>query len=132
LLKNYLSVQNLRKQRIQYNIDVPTAMLSLQIPRLLIQPIVENCIIHGIEKISGTGIISITGKIEGIRVYISVEDNGPGMNEAEIAALHDKINQPDFNSTGGYGLWNVQQRIKQIYGIYSGLIIEQSTSGGVK
>lgn len=132
LLKNYLSVQNLRKQRIQYNIDVPNTMLGLQIPRLLIQPIVENSIIHGIEKIAGIGIISITGKIEGIRVFISVEDNGPGMNEADIAALNEKINQPDFSSTGGYGLWNVQQRIKQIYGIYSGLIIEQSASGGVK
>lgn len=50
LLENYLEIQNLRKQRISYEMDIAEDLLGLQIPRLLIQPLVENSIIHGIEK----------------------------------------------------------------------------------
>lgn len=132
LLKNYLSVQNLRKQRIDFEIDVPSSLLSVNIPRLIIQPIVENSIIHGIEKIVGIGTIRITGYLEGNRLFIIVEDNGPGMSSIDIEQLMNKINQPTNESEKGYGLWNVQQRIKQLYGIYSGLSIEQSFSGGIK
>lgn len=131
LLDNYLSVQNLRKQRIVYQINMPESLLELQIPRLLIQPLVENSIVHGIEKISGQGLITITGKTEGTRLYISVEDNGAGMSEQDRIKLLEKIESPVFNETSGYGLWNVQQRLKHVFGVHSGLSLSTSEMGGV-
>lgn len=131
LLENYLSVQNLRKQRIKYQINMPESLLEVQIPRLLIQPLVENSIVHGIEKMSGIGLICITGKTEGTRLYISVEDNGAGMSEPDRKKLLEKIDSPIFNETSGYGLWNVQQRLKQLFGVHSGLSVDSSEMGGV-
>lgn len=131
LLVNYLSVQNLRKQRIEYHIDIPDSLLEVQIPRLLIQPIVENSIVHGIEKKSGIGHILITGRSDGTKLYISVEDNGAGMSELQIENLSAKINSPHFDEATGYGLWNVQQRLKQRFGVNSGLTIQSSDSGGI-
>ncbi|MHA6530423.1 sensor histidine kinase [Paenibacillus sp. BAC0078] len=131
LLENYLEIQNLRKQRIRYEMDIADDLLGLQIPRLLIQPLVENSIIHGIEKKIGQGFIRITASQTNEAVTVTVEDNGAGMTPEAIASLHARISE-STREDGGCGLWNIQQRLKSHYDDSSGLLIAPSPDGGLK
>ncbi|OKP97583.1 sensor histidine kinase [Paenibacillus sp. P46E] len=131
LLENYLEIQNLRKQRIRYEMDIADDVLGLQIPRLLIQPLVENSIIHGIEKKIGPGFIRITASQTHEAVTVTVEDNGAGMTPEAIASLYNTISE-STREDGGCGLWNIQQRLKSHYDDSSGLLIAPSPDGGLK
>ncbi|WP_219638213.1 sensor histidine kinase [Cohnella sp. CFH 77786] len=131
LLESYLSIQNLRKQRIDYRIEAPQTVLGVAIPRLLIQPLVENAIVHGIEKKAGAGYIGITGEINGDDLEITVEDSGAGMSDNDIAELLAKLNEPERGEVS-CGLWNVQQRLKHQFGPRSGLSIQPSELGGIR
>lgn len=133
LLDNYLSIQNLRKQRIEYTVDVPAILLDTEIPNLLIQPLVENSIVHGIERKNGLGRIHISGEPTDTGLILAVEDNGAGMDAASMEKLYAKLALPArAEGEGGYGLWNVHQRLKHHYGGASGLSITPSKLGGVR
>lgn len=135
LLENYLAIQNLRKQRIRYEMEIDDGLLGLQIPRLLIQPLVENSIIHGIEKKIGQCFIRISAVRTGDFAAVTVEDNGAGMTAEAIERLYARLNEPvreDDETPGGCGLWNVQQRLKHFFGESSGLVIAPSPSGGLQ
>ncbi|MFC4302323.1 sensor histidine kinase [Cohnella boryungensis] len=131
LVVNYLTIQNLRIQRFHCDIEIPDRMNELAIPRLLLQPIVENAIIHGIEKQAGFGLIRITGEQEGCLCKITVEDNGAGMNPEEIAALQKKLALP-MEDDMGCGMWNVNQRLIHLYKGRSGLRLSRSELGGMR
>ncbi|ASA23662.1 sensor histidine kinase [Paenibacillus donghaensis] len=131
LLENYLAIQNLRKQRLQYKIEIPDELMNEQIPRLLIQPLVENSIIHGIERKIGLGFIAITASRSDMELLISVEDNGAGMSPDQITGLWQQIHEPE-RADGGCGLWNVQQRLKHQFGEASTLLITASEQGGLQ
>lgn len=130
LLENYLEIQNLRKQRIRYEMDIADDLLGLYIPRLLIQPLVENSIIHGIEKKIGQGFIRITASQTHKAVTITVEDNGAGMTPEAIVSLNARMSE-STREDGGCGLWNIQQRLKSHYDDSSGLLITPSPDGGL-
>lgn len=135
LLENYLAIQNLRKQRIRYEMEIDDSLLGLQIPRLLIQPLVENSIIHGIEKKIGLCFIRIRAFHTGAGAAVTVEDDGAGMTDEAIGQLYAKLNEPvreDGDAPGGCGLWNVQQRLKHFFGEASGLEIVPSPAGGLQ
>jgi two-component system sensor histidine kinase YesM len=131
LVVNYLTIQNLRIQRFHCDIEIPDRMNELSIPRLLLQPIVENAIIHGVEKQAGFGLIRITGEQEGCLCKITVEDNGAGMNPEEIAALQKKLALP-MEDDMGCGMWNVNQRLIHLYKGRSGLRLSRSELGGMR
>ncbi|MCL6605159.1 MAG: histidine kinase [Paenibacillus sp.] len=131
LLENYLAIQNLRKQRIQYEILMPAEILEEPIPRLLIQPLVENSIIHGVEKKNGLGLIRIIGVRNPSAMIISVEDNGPHMDEGRIADMYAQLTATEREDRG-CGLWNVQQRLKLQFGELSNIHLSASELGGLK
>lgn len=131
IVDKYLSIQNMRMQRLNYQIDIPAAMMELQIPRLLLQPIVENAIVHGLEPSHDGGIIKITGHQDEYFNRIEIEDNGIGMKEEELAALEEKITQP-MREDVGCGTWNVHQRLLVQFGEGSGLRFSTSSYGGLK
>lgn len=131
LIGNYLAIQNLRIQRFHYEIEIPDAMTGLPIPRLMIQPIVENTIIHGIERSENYGIIRIAGEVleDGYRIVI--DDNGQGMAEADIRELGLRMTMP-LEQENGCGLWNVHQRLTYQYDQQAGLAFEPSPLGGLR
>lgn len=131
LVTNYLTIQNLRLERFHFEIEIPEAMRQSRIPRLTLQPLVENAVIHGIERSTRYGIITITGNTEGGVNRIVVEDNGPGMNGEEIEVLQRKLELP-MDDEMGCGLWNVHQRLFHRYKGNSGLTLSRSESGGLK
>ena len=116
VIGNYLEIQKLRLNRIDYVIEVSDEALKLEIPRLLLQPIVENAVVHGIEPKPGGGSISITGGIDdGGRAWIEVADNGVGMTEQSRLQMMQQLRQP-VTETTGYGVWNVHQRLALRFG----------------
>jgi len=130
-IRNYLEIHKLRKKRIDYVIDIQTDMNNLLIPRLLIQPLVENAVVHGVEVKAGAGLIRITGCMDGNMACIIVEDNGKGMSEEEIRSLKQRLMQP-MDEEMGCGLWNVQQRVTLRYGDEAKLRLDRSDLGGLK
>jgi two-component system, sensor histidine kinase YesM len=131
LVENYLSIQNMRMQRLEYDISVPESMLEEPVPRLLVQPIVENAIIHGIEFRLGGGKISITGEQDETSNRIIVQDNGAGMSEDELQQLRAKLLK-SMSEEIGCGVWNVHHRLIYQFGDKSGLTFEHVCGGGLR
>ncbi|MFC3746165.1 sensor histidine kinase [Paenibacillus sp. GCM10012306] len=131
LLVNYLDIQKLRNGRIEYHIDIPEPMLSQSVPRLMLQPIVENSVIHGVAKSYSSGEITITGERSNGFCKIYIDDDGPGLNPDQLEALNRKMQQP-LQEEMGCGLWNTNQRIIHLFGNHSGLIFGPSPLGGFR
>ncbi|WP_339310895.1 histidine kinase [Paenibacillus sp. FSL k6-2145] len=138
LLDHYLSIQQMRTNRLTYEIAVPQQLMQLHIPRLLIQPIVENAVIHGIEPMEGSGHVVVTGMavpehIEGrkyTRYSLFVDNDGVTLTAEEIAELEREINEP-MGEEIGTGTWNVHQRLVTRYGLSSGLHFGAIPYGGL-
>ncbi|WP_336764820.1 sensor histidine kinase [Paenibacillus sp. USHLN196] len=138
LLDHYLSIQQMRTNRLTYEIAVPQQLMLLHIPRLLIQPIVENAVIHGIEPMEGSGHVVVTGMavpehIEGrkyTRYSLFVDNDGVTLTAEEIAELEREINEP-MGEEIGTGTWNVHQRLVTRYGLSSGLHFGAIPYGGL-
>jgi len=125
LVRNYLEIHELRLQRVSYAIHMDEGILSCHVPRLILQPIVENAIVHGIESIRGQGTITITGRRIGSTIRISVDDSGPGLTAEQMDRLREQMKE-QMSEEMGYGMWNVNQRLKYWFGESAG--IEFTTS----
>ncbi|KRF05506.1 hypothetical protein ASG89_20475 [Paenibacillus sp. Soil766] len=126
LVNHYLNIYSLRLERIDYHIDIPAEMLDEPVMRLILQPVVENAIVHGIEPKLGRGTIMISGRRESDWNVLVVEDSGEGMTDLEIGEYVQTLEQPMDEHTG-CGLWNVNQRLIQRFGQDAGIVIESST-----
>lgn len=131
MVKNYLEIQSLRLERIHFTIDVPHDILDRTLPRLTLQPIIENAIIHGIEPRIEDGEISIHAIYKNDMYTITVEDSGLGMTDDQLDQLRSNLHKP-LDGNMGCGTWNVHQRLYFLYGEGAGLTYEHSTMGGVK
>ncbi|MEI7026497.1 histidine kinase [Paenibacillus sp. y28] len=131
LVTSYLDIQNLRIERFHYEIDIPSSMLNIEVPRLLIQPIVENAILHGVGSIEEYGIISIEGRETDSEFMIMIDDNGTGLSEEKKQKLRERITRP-MDGESSCGLWNVHQRLLFQYHKQAGLQFENSPLGGLR
>ncbi|WP_339187198.1 sensor histidine kinase [Paenibacillus sp. FSL R5-0490] len=131
MVKNYLEIQSLRLERMHFTIDVPHDILDKTVPRLTLQPIIENAIIHGLEPKSVDGEIKIYADCEDDVYTIIVEDSGLGMSEKQLDHLRDNLLKP-LDENMGCGTWNVHQRLSFLYGEGSGLSYDHSSMGGIK
>lgn len=131
LIQSYLEIQQMQMLRLEYDINVPQALLDLEIPRLIIQPVVENAIVHGIERSLKSGLIRVTGKEEGPYAVIIIEDNGKGLAEEELEKLSAAMASP-MQDEMGFGLWNIHQRLLLYNEDGQGLVFGTSALGGLK
>ncbi|QGQ95169.1 HAMP domain-containing protein [Paenibacillus psychroresistens] len=131
LIKNYLNIQQLRIKRLSYEIEIPEEMLDLEIPRLALQPIVENAVIHGIDSRPEQGYIHVKGISTNNEFMIIIEDNGRGMSVNELEKLKGTLLQ-EHQEEMGYGVWNVHQRFALQFGESAGLDIHLSKDGGMQ
>ena len=118
--KEYLFIQKQRyEDKLSYFFNIENeSLLSIEVPKIIIQPIVENSIYHGIKNLSGNGIITIDVYRENSTVNISVKDNGIGFEKAK---------QFKKSKTGGVGFQNVDKRIKFYYGKNYGVFINKDS-----
>jgi two-component system LytT family sensor kinase len=118
-LERYLEIMQIRFQgQLEIDIDVEDDARDALVPSLILQPLVENAVKHGVDKISAAGRIAITGRRELDRLVLTVSDNGPG--PAKIGKLDD----------AGVGLANIRQRLEQLYGSEAVLTLAEAKSGG--
>lgn len=131
---NYLSIQKLRfGDRINYEISVSPEVdtQTYRILPLLLQPVVENAVIHGLEAISGQGFLHIRlEKSPEGHLRISVADNGIGMTAAELEELRQKLEHSSQPPQSGVALYNIRQRIRLRYGEEYGLTVESTEKEG--
>jgi two-component system sensor histidine kinase YesM len=132
-VKGYMAIQQIRfEDKIQFHVNIEPELLSYCVIRFILQPIVENSIVHGIDKGNGYGNIILTGKKQDTNMLITIQDDGAGMSAVQLQNLLDK--KFDFASseegTGGHGLMNVHRRIALRYGNQYGIKIESSLKQG--
>ncbi|MBO9604422.1 MAG: sensor histidine kinase [Paenibacillaceae bacterium] len=130
LIDRYLGIMRMRMKRIHYRIDVPEAMLALDIPRLLLQPLVENAVVHGLEPKHGEGWIAIRGEMTDATYRLVVADDGVGVTEEKLAELRGHLQLP-LQEGIGFGVWNVHQRVMYQFGREAGLELVRSEEGGL-
>lgn len=117
--ENYLSMQCIRYTNLSYEIKVDEAIMDIEIPALIIQPIIENSLEHGFARKLDKCKISITNKIEKDRFYIIIKDNGCGMDKKTLDELSNKLTNNSTNFSKEYSsvaLTNISRRIKLKYG----------------
>ena len=120
--ESYLEIQQIRYSDIlSYSIEVAVDVQECLIPKLILQPLIENALYHGIKNRRGRGQITITGGREGNRILLRVHDNGAGMDQEHLEMLQNGIYQ---EKRGSFGLWNVHQRIRLYCGEDYGLSFE--------
>ncbi|MEQ9266476.1 MAG: histidine kinase [Balneolaceae bacterium] len=118
IVKNYLEIEKERfYDRLEISYDIRDGIDDYEVPYLIIQPLVENCIKHSVSKSSELVKLEIECKIENERLYIRVWDNGEGVSNTE-----------NLISKGGVGLSSISGRLKGVYGDNSSLIINSEAS----
>lgn len=131
-VRNYLMIQNMRfKNRFEYSIDVDEKVLSYSSLKLMLQPLVENAIYHGMEFMDGDGEIDVKVFKEDNSLYFTITDNGLGMSEDMVETLLNKDFVPSKKGSG-IGVKNVNERIKLYFGSEYGLKVESEPDEGTK
>ncbi len=128
-IRSYLEIQQLRYQDfLTYEIDIPESIYYYSNMKLTLQPLVENALYHGIKNKRGSGKISVRGRKVDDELIFTVEDDGIGMPEEMLAGLIEKVKnrKHEVNTHGGFGLVNVEERIKLNYGDDFGLSFTSS------
>lgn len=131
LIESYLKIQQLHIQHLHYDIDVPSTMQALEIPRLLLQPLVENAVLHGVEPSGRDGLVQIVGEMSDQFYFVHVIDNGVGLSEERLHQLEREIHTMPTEETG-CALWNIQQRLHLQFGNEAVLFFQHQPEGGLK
>ena len=120
ILERYLAIERIRfRDRLRVEIDVERPCYDALVPRLILQPLVENSVIHGIALQSTAGLIAIRARRKGNRLAVSVSDDGPGLLE-----------EPPLRE--GVGLSNTRARLAELYGSDHRLALERAAVGGLE
>lgn len=128
-LRNYLYIMEMRfMEALQYELLCDIEVYDFIIPKLILQPLVENCFKHGFKDKEYPWIISVIAKKEGAKVHIIIRDNGWGIPKEKLEKLMSG-SQDDSNSIG---IENVQQRLKGIYPKTSSFLIQSQELNGTK
>ncbi|WMT40843.1 sensor histidine kinase [Paenibacillus sp. D2_2] len=132
----YFKIMEMRLiDRLEWRIDIEDAFRHIPIPKLMIQPLVENAIMHGVEKSNepGTVVLSIQASDRKGYTRVTVSDSGPGMDESKLNELYNTLQTDEMHHSGkqGIGLINVERRLRLYYDSKaSGLTIESQLGQG--
>ncbi len=130
-IRSYLEIQQVRYRDIlEYEIRIDPELYRYQVLKLTLQPLVENSLYHGIKYKRSRGRIIVTGTMEENRIHLKVEDNGVGMVPEELQKLQGEIVKPCKDTDKGFGLANVNERIRMNYGAEYGMTIDSVSGQG--
>lgn len=119
-LERYLDIQRARfSDRLRVDIDIEPAAMEARIPNLLLQPLVENAILHGIAPKAGPGCVEVRGHVVAGQLHLEVRDDGPGLGDGSKRAKE------------GVGLTNTRERLTKIYGVHGQLSLRSEPGRGV-
>lgn len=135
LLQRYLEIQKLRFMRqLEYHFDVEPEILQEKIPKLILQPFVENAVIHGMEKQEEACEITISGHLEDRFLKFQVRDTGVGVTEEQLKKIWEPETNKAYSSQriGRYAIYNVKERLRLKYGDAFQLKIESKVGKGTQ
>ena len=113
--RGYLTIQKMRyKDKLEFQIDVDSSILYIPLIKLVLQPIIENAIYHGLKYKESKGLLIVKGFMKDENAVLQVIDDGVGMDEETLAHIYDK-HKVNYHSNG-VGVYNVQKRLKLYYG----------------
>lgn len=132
-IRSYLEIQQARYADIlDYEIDIDPSLYPYKILKMTLQPMVENSLYHGIKYKRAKGLIRVSGEKQGDKILLYIQDNGVGMTPQETEALTEKINMPCNETGAGFGLANVNERIRMNFGQEYGLFVQSEKGKGTK
>lgn len=130
-IRSYLEIQQIRYQDIlSYEVDVPESLNECTIPKITLQPVVENALYHGIKNRRALGKITVKGIDEGDTMVLTVSDDGIGMDEERLQEVRQALSDNRLDNGQVYGLYNVNERIRLNYGDDYGITIESTKGEG--
>lgn len=132
-VKSYLEIQKIRyKSKLNYEISIPEELEWYYTVKLVLQPLVENALYHGIHVKEGQGTVRIYGEIRGQKVRLVVEDDGEGIPEERRLLLNERLSRGQVDSETGYGIYNVNNRLRLYYGEEYGLQLCPGPGCGIR
>ncbi len=133
-VSNYLYIQKIRyKDKLNYVIHVDESLYAIEVPKLILQPLVENAIYHGVKAKRGGGTITITGVPEGENLVFTVQDDGAGMLQEKVEELNRRMSERSvLDEQKSFGLFYIRERIQLCYGTGYGVHVESTLGEGTR
>jgi two-component system sensor histidine kinase YesM len=131
--RTYLEIQRIRyQQRVSIHVDpLPEAYAGIMVPRLILQPLIENAYKYGMSQLYEGGRVGLFIRPEDSSLLIAIEDNGPGMPEDELAQLQARLeDKEEYEETTG--LINIHRRLRLRFGEEGGITAEHPETGGFR
>ena len=130
-IRSYLEIQKFRYHDIlEYDISMDPALYEYRILKMTLQPLVENALYHGIKNKRDRGMIRITGVLRDNDILFTVSDDGIGMDRATLEKLRVAITKPCKDTDSGFGMANVNERIRMNFGPEYGLTLDSGPGRG--
>jgi two-component system sensor histidine kinase YesM len=132
IVRCYLEIQKFRygNDRLTFRLDIDPSGQEIEIPPLIIQPLIENAVVHGLDNMAEGGFVSLTTKLCDRVLHVEVADNGIGINEEKIKQISESLHDMEEEDEYRIGLRNVHQRLVMIYGESCGLKIHSELGSG--
>ncbi|MEK4348605.1 sensor histidine kinase [Paenibacillus sp. FSL P4-0184] len=132
-VNSYLVIQKFRyDDRLTYELLVDPKANPFQIPPLIIQPLVENCVIHGLENRIEGGMVRVEIRLEDSSLKVQVSDNGVGISKTRIQEIRRMLNNNDDYETNNIGMRNIHLRLQLTYGPQFGLTLASQIGFGTQ
>ncbi len=133
-IRSYLKIQKIRYEDVlDYEINIAKEIKEKIVLKMILQPIVENALYHGIKNKRGGGTITVKGYLSDNHIVFEVSDNGIGMNEETLQKLREKLegkSTMEIKQRGGFGMNNVSKRIHMYYGGESNISVTSEKNKG--
>lgn len=127
--RSYLTIQKMRyKDKLEFQIQVDAQIMGVPIIKLVLQPLIENAIYHGLKYKEGKGLLIVRGYREGENAVLQIKDNGVGMDEQTLSHIFEK-HKVNYRSNG-VGVYNVQKRLQLYYGMDYGITYSSKQGEG--
>ncbi len=135
-IKNYIRLQEENYgEDFQYSIEVDERWMDVEIPRMFLQPFVENCFKHGFGNAEPPYYLKICGTADNDSCQLYIEDNGAGITDAALTHIEDMLENPDYNKTDSedsLGVVNTIRRFRYLYGNKGNVTVERQLQGGTR
>lgn len=130
IINSYITIQKIRfEERLNFHMDVPSELIHCQVPKLSLQPLVENAVNYGVEQMIDPCTIRVRAHIQDGDLIVTVEDDGPGMDQPFLEQWEQGLVKPKGS---GLGMKNIDERIKLLFGETFGLTVQSDRFYGTK
>ena len=127
--RGYLTIQKMRyKDKLEFRIEVEPSILNIRLIKLVLQPVIENAIYHGLKYKESRGLLLVKGFMKNGNAVLQVIDNGVGMDQETLDHIYER-HKVDYHSNG-VGIYNVQKRLQLYYGNEYGIVYESKPGEG--